>query len=128
MKKIRFIGIAGIIFVACTKTITPNLNTSTPQLYIQGAISDTAGPYYVQIANSVGFYLPSTYPGVSGAAITITDSTSGLRDALTETTTAGNYVTHTLTQGIPGHTSLLNASLGGKNYTPSSSIPAPGPL
>jgi hypothetical protein len=128
MKKILFIGLAGVVFIACTNTITPNLNTSAPQLYIQGAISDTAGPYYVQITNSIGFYSPSTYPGVSGAAISITDSTTGLRDALTETTTTGIYVTHFLTQGIPGHTYLLNVSLGGKTYAASSTMPMPVPL
>ena len=120
-----FIGMAGVVFFACTKTITPNLNNSASQLYIQGAISDTAGPYYVQIANSAGFYSPSTYPGIAGASITITDSTTGLRDVLTETATAGTYVTHSLTQGIPGHTYLLNVLLGGKTYAASSTMPMP---
>ncbi|MBN9384200.1 MAG: DUF4249 domain-containing protein [Chitinophagaceae bacterium] len=124
MKNILFLLAALVIFVACTKTITPNLNTTAQQFYIQGAVSDTMGPYYVSIVNSVGFYDSSIYPGVSGATVTITDSTSGLRDALTETNT-GLYVTHSLIQGIPGHTYLLNVLLNGKTYTASSTMPQP---
>jgi hypothetical protein len=124
MKKFLFIMLSAAVFVACTKTITPALNTAPTQLIIQGAISDTAGPYYVSILNSVGFYADNTYPGVSGASITITDSTSGLRDVLTETTT-GYYVTHSLVQGVYGHTYLLNVSLNGKTYTASSTMPQP---
>jgi hypothetical protein len=131
MKKIFFIllssaffGIIAASFFSCTKTITPSLNTASPQLIIQGVVSDTAGPYYVSIVNSVGFYADNSYPGVSGATVTITDSTSGLRDVLTETAT-GLYVTHSLVQGIYAHTYLLNVSLNGKTYTASSTMPQP---
>jgi len=124
MKNVLFTLIAGVAIVACTKTITPNLNMTVPQLYIQGAVSDTAGPYYVSIVNSVGFYDSSVYPGVSGAMVTITDSSTSLKDVLTETST-GLYVTHSLVQGIPGHTYLLNVQLNGKTYTSSSTMPLP---
>jgi hypothetical protein len=124
MKKVIFILLPLALIISCTKTITPALNTAPTQLIIQGAISDTAGPYYVSVLNSVGFYSGNRYPGVSGASITITDSTSGLRDVLTETTT-GYYTTHSLVQGIYGHTYLLNVSLNGKTYTASSTMPQP---
>jgi len=124
MQKTIFILLLLVVFISCTKTITPALNTAPAQLIIQGAVSDTAGPYYVSVLNSVGFYADNSYPGVSGAGITITDSTSGLRDVLTETTT-GYYVTHSLVHGIYGHTYLLNVSLNGKTYTASSTMPQP---
>ena len=124
MQKIVSVLLPLAVFISCTKTITPALNTAPAQLIIQGAISDTAGPYYVSVLNSVGFYADNSYPGVSGASITITDSVSGLRDVLTETTT-GTYITHSLVQGIYGHTYLLNVSLNGKTYTSSSTMPLP---
>jgi hypothetical protein len=124
MKQLFFILSATILVIACTKTITPSLNTGATQLVIQGEVSDTAGPYYVSIVNSVGFYADNTYPGVSGATVTITDSTSGLKDVLTETAT-GLYVTHSLVRGAYGHTYLLNVSLNGKTYTASSTMPQP---
>ena len=125
MKKILFTAIAFVGIVSCTKTITPALNNGATQLIIQGAISDTAGPYYVSIVNSVDFYALNTYPGVSGAAIIVTDSTAGVRDSLTETGTAGLYVTRKIVQGVPGHTYMLVASLQGKTYTASSTMPQP---
>jgi len=122
-KIISFLSLL-VMAVACTKTITPSLNTAPAQLMIQGAVSDTAGPYYVSIVQSVGFYTNNIYPGVSGAAITITDSTTGLRDSLSEVST-GLYVTHTLLQGRPGDTYLLNVILNGKVYMASSTMPQP---
>jgi len=127
MKKLFFLSAVLSVVVACTKTITPNLNNAGPQLYIQGVVSDTSGPYYVSIGRSVGFYDSSIYPGVSGASVTIMDSTTGQQDALTETNT-GLYVTHMLVQGLPGHTYLLTVQLNGKTYTASSTMPQPVPL
>jgi hypothetical protein len=123
MKKLLSVILLFSIIVSCTKTITPALNNGATQLVIQGAISDTPGPYYVQIVNSVGFYALNSYPGLSGAAITITDATAGVRDSLTETSAPGTYVTHTITQGFYGHTYQLLVSLNGKTYTASSTMP-----
>lgn len=124
MKKLSVVLIIFFVFEGCTKTITPNLNNGPAQLLIQGAISDTTGPYYVSILNSVEFYADNIYPGVSGANITITDSTTGLKDMLTETT-SGLYVTHLLLLGVSGHTYVLNVSLNGKTFTASSTMPKP---
>jgi hypothetical protein len=124
MRNIFLTGIALAAFFSCTKTITPALNAAAPKLVIQGAISDTAGPYYISIVNSVGFYADNVYAGVSGAVITITDSTTGLLDMLTETK-AGMYKTQKIMQGVPGHTYLLNVSLNGMVYTASSTMPKP---
>src|SRR5260370_344945 len=103
MQKIIVILLASVLLFSCTKTITPTLNTSSPQVMVQGAVSDTAGPYYVSIVSSVGFYASNVYPGISGAVVMITDSSTGLRDSLAETST-GLYVTHSLLQGVHGHT------------------------
>ena len=109
---------------ACTKTITPVLNNGPVQLNIEGAISDTAGPYFVSITNTVGFYEDNNYPGVSGADVTITDSTIHFTDLLKETS-AGLYVTSQMPTGIPGHTYILQVNLSGKSYTASSTMPQP---
>ncbi len=124
MKYVTALSIIVIAFASCTKTIIPDLNTGPVQLNIQGAISDTAGPYYVSVTNSVGFYTDNNYPGVSGADIRITDSTINLTDLLTETT-AGLYVTDRIQTGTPGHTYILTVTFEGKTYTASSTMPLP---
>jgi hypothetical protein len=124
MRRYFSLTLAALLVAACTKTITPNLNTAPAQIMIQGAVSDTAGPYYVSIVQSVGFYTENSYPGISGAVITITDSTTGLRDSLTDLG-SGLYATHKLLQGVPGNTYLLDVSLNGRVYTASSTMPQP---
>ncbi|WCT11038.1 DUF4249 domain-containing protein [Mucilaginibacter jinjuensis] len=124
MKNIRSIialFALAITVYSCTKTIEPPLVNSPPQLVIEGAVSDTAGPYHVNISKSVDFYADNTYPGVSGATVTITDQTAGVNDVLTETST-GTYTTHTIV-GKPGNTYQLKVVLDGKTYTSTSTMP-----
>lgn len=112
-------------FFSCTKTITPKLDNADAQIYIQGAVSDTAGPYFVSIVKTVGFYESNDYPGVPGAKVSITDSTAAITDQLIETATAGLYKTHNIVQGLPGHTYVLKVALNGNTYTASSTMPQP---
>ncbi len=124
---LKIIAFTGVL-LGCKKIISPQLNHATPQLYIQGAVSDTAGPYFVTIVKTIGFYENNDFPGVSGAAISITDSTAGITDQLIETAATGVYSTHTIMQGIPGHTYMLHVTLDGKTYTATSTMPQPVPL
>jgi hypothetical protein len=121
MKKIIAFAVILSGLYSCTKIITPALENADPQIIIQGAISDTAGPYFVTIAKSVGFYADNIYPNVSGAIVTITDATAGVNDVLTETT-PGVYATHTI-QGTHGNTYRLTVMLNGNTYTATSTMP-----
>jgi hypothetical protein len=109
-------------FSSCVKTITPPLNNTT-QLVIEGAVSDTTGPYHVNISKTTDFYSDNVYPTVSGATVVITDVTANLIDILTEAT-PGDYITHTIT-GAPGHTYQLKVTLNGTTYTALSTMPQP---
>jgi len=53
-----------LFYSSCQKVITPPLSNSAPQLVIEGSVSDTTGPYYVNISNTVSFYADNTYPNV----------------------------------------------------------------
>ena len=124
MKTIILSIAALLVVISCTKTITPKLNGATSQLVIQGIISDTAGPYHVSVVSTVDFYTANSYPGVSGASVIISDLSSGVKDSLTESS-PGNYDTHLILQGIPGHVYELNVILGGNVYTSRSTMPMP---
>jgi len=108
------------VLFSCTKTITPPLNDVT-QLVIEGAVSDTAGPYHVHLSKTTNFYTDNVYPSVSGASVMITDSNTNITDVLTQAA-SGDYVTHTIT-GTYGHTYLLTVALNGKTYKASSTMP-----
>lgn len=115
--------ISVLLYSSCQKIITPPLSNSAPQLVIEGAVSDTTGPYYVNISNSVAFYAYNTYPNVTGASVTITDQTAAITDVLTEAS-AGVYATHTIL-GKAGHTYQLRIVLQGKTYSAVSTMPYP---
>lgn len=113
-----------MLLLSCSKTITPALQNVSPQLVIEGAVSDTAGPYYVSVTQTVDFYSPNNYPGVSGAQVVISDSTAGTVETLTEQS-PGVYVTQSFPTGIPGHTYTLSVMLNGNAYHAVSTMPMP---
>jgi len=112
----------GFLTCSCTKVIQVNLNNASPQIVIEGNITDGPGPYRVQITKTVNFSDANVYPGVSGATVKITDSTSGITDVLTETA-AGIYTTQALPQGKAGHTYQLYVFTNGATFTASSTMP-----
>nr|WP_069660375.1 DUF4249 family protein [Arcticibacter eurypsychrophilus] len=114
MKNIRIILMVSALITAvysCTKTITPPLN-NVSQLVIEGAVSDTTGPYHIRISKTANFYSDKVYPTVSGANVIITDMTANTTDVLTEAT-AGDYITHIIV-GTYGHTYQMKVTLDGK--------------
>lgn len=126
MKKLLFISIATIgLFASCQKVIDVDLNSKDPQLVIEGNVTDQPGPYTVQLTKTVNFSESNTFPGVSGATVTIADNV-GNTETLNETS-PGIYQTSTL-QGTPGRTYTLTVVAEGKTYTASSTMPNNVPL
>jgi len=114
--------IALLIF-SCKKVININLNNAAPKIVIQGNITNSSGPYLVQITQTVNFSAANVFPPLSGAVVKISDNTVGLTDSLIEVS-PGIYSTHTL-RGVSGHTYQLNILALGKTYTALSTMPQP---
>ena len=121
IKSVLLFGI--LIAAGCKKVISVNLNNASPQIVIQGNVTNTPGPYQVQISQTVNFSALNVFPAVSGATVEITDNTLGKTDLLTETS-PGIYLTHSI-QGIPGHTYSMNVNALGQTFTASSTMPQP---
>lgn len=120
---IAFMALAGLVTAyACKKVVQVNLNTTAPQIVIEGEITNVPGPYIVRISKTVNFSADNKYPPVSGATVTITDSTVGHTETLRETD-SGTYVTNFL-NGIPKHSYFLSVIAEGKRYTAYSTMPA----
>ena len=125
MKKERHILFLILILyglVSCEKVIELNLNSSSPQIVIQGNIFDHPGPYEVKISRSVNFDGSNIFPEVTDAKVSINDNVS--QTEILSQSTAGTYVTSIL-KGIPGRTYTLSVILGSKTYTASSTMPYP---
>jgi Domain of unknown function (DUF4249) len=116
---------AALLVCSCKKTVTLKLNTATPQIVIQGEITNLPVPYTITISQSVGFYADNTFPPVSGASVIVSDTTNGIRDSLTEEAPGtGIYRTHE-TVGVPGHTYTLSVTSQQQTYTATSTMPMP---
>ena len=109
--------------VACKKIIQVNLTNVSPQIVIEGNVTDNAGPYYVQITRSVNYAANSVFPPVADAVVSITDSTTGRKDVLIEVD-SGVYATQFLI-GQPQHTYQLLVIEDGQQYRATSTMPLP---
>jgi len=109
-----------VLLTSCEKVIQLDLNTTIPQLVIQGDIYDEPGPYVINISRTVNFDQPNIYPPVTNASVTISDN-EGQSEELTQAT-PGNYVTSSL-KGIIGNTYTLKVTIDEKTYTSSSTMP-----
>jgi hypothetical protein len=125
MKAIRFFRPLLFLFAlfSCTKVINVNLNNASPNIVIEGIVSDAPGPYQVKLTQTVNFSDPNIFPPVTGATVKITDSIPGITDSLTEVV-PGTYVTQKLLQGLSGHTYQLYVLSNGQTYSASSTMPA----
>lgn len=115
-----------ICILSCKKVITVNLKNATPQIVIQGNITNEPGPYTITISKTVNYTNDNIFPPVTGATVTIKDNTANITDVLTETS-PGKYQTNTI-QGVQEHSYTLNVTAQGKQYTATSTMPKQIPL
>jgi hypothetical protein len=120
VNKYIVITIAMCILLSCTKEIDVELNDSSPQIVIEGNISDEPGPYFVRLSKTVNFSDPNIYPHVTGATVIVSDN-AGVTDTLTETS-PGLYRTESIT-GTQGNTYTLKVIAEGNQYEAVSTMP-----
>lgn len=114
------IFIAAVTLSSCQKVINLQLDSTSPQIVIQGNIYNESGPYTVTISKTVNFDQSNVYPPVSGALVIISDD-HGMSDTLIEKT-KGTYLTSKL-RGIAGYTYHLTVKTGNASFTSSSTMP-----
>lgn len=111
---------------ACTKVINVDLKNVPPKYVIEGNVTNLPGPYTVTITQTKNFQDDNTFPGVSGAVISIADVTGNVTETLKETS-PGVYQTQAIVGRI-GSTYQLTVTIGGTTYTASSTMPRQVPL
>jgi len=119
---ITVILFALLLFTGCEKEINIDLNKSNPKFVIEGNVSNVAGNSKVTISKTLDFDENALYPAVSGAFVTITDSTLNKIDTLTEKTVAGTYSNPEIIGKI-GHTYILMVKIDGQTYRSASTMP-----
>jgi Domain of unknown function (DUF4249) len=111
---------------ACKKVIDISLHNAAPQIVIVGNVTNFPYQDTVTITQTVDFSAANDFPPVTGATVTITDSTNGVSNVLLEMA-PGVYATTDFT-GVPLHTYTLRVESGGQVYTASSTMPKAVPL
>jgi hypothetical protein len=108
--------------VSCQKVITINLNSVSPQIVVEGNVSNIAGPFYVKLSQSVSFTDITDIPAVKGATVVVSDSSGG-SETLTEI--HDGIYKGSSTMGIPGHKYTLTVESNGVIYESVSRMPFP---
>jgi Domain of unknown function (DUF4249) len=112
-----------IAFCSCQKVMNIDLNSASPQLVVEGNITDGPGPYLVRLSQSVNFDEITQIPVVTDAVVEISDSTSGVRETF-KGSPAGIYRS-VLIKGIPGHRYNLMIRTDCQVYEAVSEMPYP---
>jgi hypothetical protein len=122
MKSIFFFALSLLLvisMVSCEKVIDIDLNSTAKKYVIEGVVTDQVGGAVVKITQTKDFKENNDFPGVSGAAVSISDN--GVAVQLQET---GNGIyTDAALKGIPGHHYTLEVKVDGQIFTASSSLP-----
>ncbi|NDC41985.1 MAG: DUF4249 domain-containing protein [Chitinophagia bacterium] len=114
-----------VTFSSCEKVIHVDLNAVNPQYVIEGNITDGPGPYRLTITKTVNFEKDNVFPGVDSALVIVTDNT-GIVDTLTNT--GNGYYWTNKTVGAVGKTYTLQVKVADREFTASSTMPAPVPI
>lgn len=115
-----------VLASACKKVIDVDLKGTTPQVVIEGNITDAGGPYEVKITKTVDFAAGNVYPPVTNAVVTITDSTMNRTEQLRQVD-SGIYLTSHIV-GVSRHTYGMEVDVDGQHYSASSTMPVRVPL
>ena len=122
LNKFILILISVVSFSSCQKVVNIDLNSSAPQIVIEGEVSDQPGPYTVVLTKTVNYDQSNTFPPVQGASVTINDD-AGNSELLIEAS-PGVYKTINL-QGVVGRTYTLNVVADNKDYQAVSKLNSP---
>jgi len=118
-KRVSYIAIL-LLFSACTEEIFIDLNSSNPQVVIEGNISNNGIPAVIKITKSVNFDESNTFPKVSGATVTLSDL-NGNSEILNEIS-PGVYSPDSLL-GTVNNTYFLTVETDGQELSSNSTMP-----
>jgi hypothetical protein len=115
----HFLIVTLMILSSCTEVIDIDLNSSDPQIVIEGSVS-TKGESVVKIAKSVNFDESNDFPKVQNAIVELSDNL-GNSEILVESS-EGIYSTTSL-GGVEGRTYSLTVQTDDKYLESVSTIP-----
>ncbi|MEN8230026.1 MAG: DUF4249 domain-containing protein [Bacteroidota bacterium] len=121
-RAIRVLCLFSIIAAAtaCTEEIEVDLNSSEPQIVIEGSIATANEPVLLKISQSVNFDENNDFPPVQNATIEISDDFGNL--VVVPETAPGIYSSNAMS-GTDGRTYYLHVEADGQILSANSTIP-----
>lgn len=106
---------------SCKKVIKLDLGSNTGKLVIEANLTDNPGVQSVKLSRNVSFSSTNTYPPVTGAQVTIYDSTASRYFPMVE----GPAGTYSVAKGVGtyGHVYNMVVNVDGQTYTARSVMP-----
>ncbi|MFZ4861080.1 DUF4249 domain-containing protein [Sphingobacterium sp. Mn56C] len=128
MKKYNLYSL--IVFVlaltsSCEKVIDIKVNDEVGKLVIEGIINQTDTVQKIILSRNVSFTGSNTYPGVSGATVTVRDSDN--KTYVFRETTTGTYIANPFI-GEPGKTYSMEVQVDNETYRAQAQLPQLVPL
>lgn len=115
-----FAASLALVCAACSENVIDiDLNSAQPHIVIEGTVTEGAGPHKVRISQTTDFFKPADYPPVTGATVSISDST-GASETLVEQE-PGVYLT-SKTIGTVGMKYTLSVNTSEAEYRASSTM------
>lgn len=116
---------AGLFLIGCEDVITADLDTAAPKLVIDASIDwvkNTPGnEQKIVLSTSTGYY-SAEFPTVSGATVTVTNSTNTIFNFI-ENPGTGEYICNNFIPQI-GEAYTMNIALNGQIYTATETLTA----
>src|SRR5579863_7588365 len=109
-----------LAFASCKRVIQLDLGNHTGELVIEGNLSNVYGQQYVTLSRNVPFTNTNTYPAVTGAVVSISDTLGHHYDLIEGP--AGTYSINQV-NGVSGTAYTLSVTTGGTTYTAKSTMP-----
>jgi hypothetical protein len=117
MRYTLFIFFILAVFSSCEKVIDLDLNEAEKKYVIEGVVTDKAGTAKVLISQTKGFDEDNSFPGVSGAAVTITERTGAVSVVIALAETAPGVYEAPALIGASGREYSLSVTISGQAFT-----------
>jgi hypothetical protein len=113
--------VISVLASSCEKVIQLDLNNAEKKYVVEGILTDEAGSARVLITQTKDFDQDNTFPGISGATVTIAEA-GGSTTTLNETS-PGVYTAPALA-GTAGKSYRLSVTVNGSNFVADCTMPA----
>lgn len=117
--------LSNVIFQSCQDVISLNLPNSTPQIVINGSISNFIDSVKVKITMTTDYFTPTDITPVTNAIVSISDDAGNVYQ-LTGKPDGTYFITNLA--GFPERTYTLKVTAIGNQYTATSKMPGLVPL